>query len=122
MSLSDEYVHAAQRLRTQGKPVTVAALASERAVEECAVRKFFRRNPSAVTEVGLESYEQHMRTIYMIAAALIRASRASTAKEVRTSELSTHLKYHSQRVRYFLKKYPDLARDIAWADDKASRR
>lgn len=117
----DRYLRAAEALEREGEPVTVISLSAESGIDEFTIRQFFHRNPGMADMIGVESYVQHMRALYLTAAILIRVTRPSDNSGARTSELCRMLGFHAPRVRYFLKKHADLAQEIGWVDDWVPR-
>jgi hypothetical protein len=116
-----EYHCAAENIERDGKPVTVAALSESTGVDECTIRQFLNRHPGVADSIGIESYEQHMRALYLTAAILIKVLRPHDNSGARTSELCRMLSFQASRVRYFLRKHGDLAQNIGWIDDRVSR-
>lgn len=116
-----EYFRAAEMLESEGEPVTVQTLAQTSGIEAFTIRQFLHHHPGAAEMIGVESYAQHMQALYLAAAILIRVTRPADNSGARTSELCRMLSFHAPRVRYFLRKYPDLAKEIGWIDDWVPR-
>ncbi len=113
----NEYLRAAEVLEKEGEPMTVHALSERSGVDEFTIRQYFHRNPGAAEMIGVESYAQHMRALYLAAAMLIRVMRPHDASGARTEEICRMLSFQPARVRYFLRTHSDLAEEIAWIDE-----